>query len=72
MRLLLSVAPIECFVTCLAGHNRPVHEVLSSVDKDIGTDFRNQFSGMTRESVTLENLLETRNRLRQEIGVPAD
>ena len=59
---------IECFVTYLAGHNRPIHEVLSSKDKDIGTEFRNQFSGMTREPVGLESLLEARNRLRQELA----
>ncbi|WP_448482095.1 nucleotidyl transferase AbiEii/AbiGii toxin family protein [Pseudoxanthomonas mexicana] len=59
---------IECFVTYLAGHNRPIHEVLSSKDKDIGAEFRNQFSGMTRETVALESLLEARNRLRQELA----
>src|SRR5690606_16315497 len=58
---------IECFVTYLAGHNRPIHEVLSSKDKDIGAEFRNQFSGMTRETVALESLLEARSRLRQEL-----
>lgn len=63
----LSDGAIECFVTYLAGHNRPIHEVLSSKDKDIGTEFRNQFSGMTREPVALERLLEARNRLRQEL-----
>ena len=59
---------IECFVTYLAGHNRPIHKVLSSKDKDIGAEFRNQFSGMTRETVALESLLEARSRLRQELA----
>ena len=59
---------IECFVTYLAGHNRPIHEVLSSKDKDIGTEFRNQFSGMTREPVALETLLEARHHLRDALA----
>lgn len=65
----LSDGAIECFVTYLAGHNRPIHEVLPSKNKDIETEFRNQFSGMTRVPVTLESLLEARSRLRQELAI---
>lgn len=43
--------------------------VLSSKDKDIGAEFRNQFSGMTREPVALESLLEARSHLRQELAL---
>ncbi len=63
----LSDATVECFVTYLAGHNRPTHEVLFGNDKDIGDEYRNTFVGMTAEPVNLETLLETRARLRAEL-----
>ena len=63
----LSDATVECFVTYLAGHNRPTHEVLFSNDKDIAGEYRNTFVGMTAEPVSLETLLETRTRLRVEL-----
>ena len=65
----LTDGAVECFVTYLAGHNRPIHEVLFGNDKDIGAEFRSQFSGMTREPVTLDTLLEARTRLREELAV---
>lgn len=58
---------LECFVTYLAGHNRPIHEVLFSNDKDIGLEYRDNFLGMTTEDVSLEQLLAVRRRLRTEI-----
>lgn len=58
---------IECFVTYLAGHNRPPHEVLSSRDKDISTTYTDQFEGMAKIPVTLEQMQETRSALRSEI-----
>ena len=63
----LSDAMVECFVTYLAGHNRPTHEVLFGNDKDIADEYRNTFVGMTAEPVSLETLLETRTRLRAEL-----
>ena len=63
----LSEATVECFVTYLAGHNRPTHEVLFGNDKDIADEYRNTFVGMTAEPVGLETLLETRARLRAEL-----
>src|ERR1700746_105061 len=48
---------VECFVSYLAGHNRPVHEVLFSRDKDIISVFRNEFVGMTIEPVQVDALL---------------
>ena len=63
----LSDATVECFVTYLAGHNRPTHEVLFSNDKDIADEYRNTFVGMTADPVSLEKLLETRARLRAEL-----
>lgn len=64
----LSDATVECFVTYLAGHNRPTHEVLFGNDKDIAHDYRNHFVGMTTEPVALDVLLEARVRLREELS----
>ena len=58
---------IECFVAYLAGHNRPVHEVLFSRDQDLVSAFENEFQGMARIPVKLLALTEARQRLRQEL-----
>lgn len=58
---------VDCFVCYLAGHNRPVHEVLFSRPLDIAAAFENEFAGMTREPVTLEELLAVRERLQAEL-----
>jgi hypothetical protein len=58
---------VECFVCYLAGHNRPVHEVLFSRDQVIAQAFKNEFIGMTRQPITLGELLSVRRRLRQEL-----
>jgi hypothetical protein len=58
---------VECFVTYLAGHNRPTHEVLFGRQKDIAQEYGTTFVGMTTEDVTLETLLETRDRLFKEL-----
>lgn len=63
----ISSLMIECFVIYLAGHNRPVHEVLFSNDKDIVQEYESAFIGMTEESCSLATLLEVRSELRQEI-----
>lgn len=63
----LSDAVVECFVTYLAAHNRPVHEMLFGNDKDISVEFERNFEGMTAEPVSLETLLRTRSRLRVEL-----
>ena len=44
----LTPAVVECFVCYLAGHNRPVHEVLFSNDLDLKPAFENEFVGMTK------------------------
>jgi len=60
----LSSDTVECFVTYLAGHNRPIHEVLFCNEKDIADEYRNGFVGMTTaEPVALETLLETRAQI---------
>lgn len=58
---------VECFVCYLAGHNRPVHEVLFSRDQDMTAAFENEFVGMTRNPITLDELQNTRIKLRQEL-----
>jgi len=58
---------VDCFVAYLAGHNRPVHEVLFGPAKPLEPAFTNEFVGMTRDEVSLETLAETQARLRHEL-----
>ncbi|RQO56530.1 hypothetical protein DBV14_10465 [Variovorax sp. KBW07] len=58
---------VECFVTYLAGHNRPIHEVLFSHDKDIAAEYDSSFVGMTETPCSLPTLLDARARLRREL-----
>jgi hypothetical protein len=59
---------VECFVGYIAGHNRPVHEVLGSRDIDLARPFENEFAGMEREPVSLKVLEDARVRLRRELA----
>lgn len=45
----LSEETVECFVTYLAGHNRPTHEVHFGRQKDISQEYGSTFVGMTTE-----------------------
>lgn len=63
----LTDAAVECFVTYLAGHNRPTHEVLCGNEKNIASEYTDNFVGMTAEPVGLDVLLQTRERLRSEL-----
>lgn len=54
---------VSCFVAYLAGHNRPVHEVLFSPAKDIEAPYHRHFAGMTRDPVSLDALLATQAKL---------
>jgi hypothetical protein len=67
-RFGLGAESVECFVCYLAGHNRPIHEVLFSRDSDMTQAFENEFAGMTVEPITLATLVETRVRLRAELA----
>jgi predicted nucleotidyltransferase component of viral defense system len=60
-------AMVECFVIYLAGYNRPTHEVLFGNDKDIAAEYERTFVGMTETECSLEQLLQTRKRLRHEL-----
>jgi predicted nucleotidyltransferase component of viral defense system len=63
----LTSAVADCFTCYLAGHNRPMHEVLFSRDHDLRMVFENEFQGMTRDPVSLEQLQQVRSRLRKEL-----
>jgi hypothetical protein len=58
---------VECFVVYLAGHNRPVHEVLFANTKDIEQVYEGEFRGMTVQDVPLQDLLDARARLMHEL-----
>lgn len=61
-------APIvDCFVAYLAGHNRPVHEVLFPQAKSLEPAFTNEFAGMTRDVVELDTLVRVQSRLLEEL-----
>jgi len=53
----------RAFVVYLAGHNRPMHELLSPNLIDITDPFERQFLGMVREPVTIEKLVAARQDL---------
>ena len=56
---------VDCFVAYLAGHNRPVHEVLFPRPQPLKAVFDSEFQGMTRIPVTLDSLLSTQEQLFQ-------
>ncbi len=62
-RFGLPPAFVDCFVVYLAGHNRPVHEVLFARPQPLRAVFTSEFEGMTSAPVTLEALEATRVRL---------
>ena len=55
---------LDCFVVYLAGHNRPMHEVLAGNDQPLEDVYHTSFVGMTKEAVKLEQLENTRRQLR--------
>lgn len=58
---------LDCLVVYLAGHNRPMHEVLFPNVKPIETVFENEFVGMTLEPVELQALQSVRSRMLVEL-----
>lgn len=58
---------VDCFVAYLAGHGRPVHEVLFSTDAPFDSIYESHFRGMTMDEVDLQTLLDTRARLKAEL-----
>lgn len=63
----LSATIVDCFVAYLAGHNRPVHEVLRPRLQPLAVSYTNQFRGMTRDEISLETLEQVRQRLVHEL-----
>jgi predicted nucleotidyltransferase component of viral defense system len=59
----ISLGTRKAFVVYLAGHSRPMHELLNPKLKDLKNVFESQFDGMTRESVFLNDLYATREKL---------
>jgi hypothetical protein len=57
----------HAFVIYLASHNRPVHEVLFPVPREIAQEYERTFRGMTAEPVALDDLLDTRDRMMREL-----
>lgn len=54
---------VDCFVAYLAGHNRPVHEVLFPAKQPLEPTFTNEFSGMTKDELPLALLEQTQQDL---------
>lgn len=63
----LAAPVVECFVCYLAGHNRPMHEVLFPREKRLDDVYENDFVGMTLAPVGLSILEESRRRLFAEL-----
>jgi len=57
----------KAFLVYLISHNRPMSELLLPHEKDIADIFVHHFDGMTRDPVTLDELLEARRQLVAEI-----
>lgn len=53
----------KAFVVYLAGHPRPMHEVIEPNAQDISAVFEEGFRGMTDEDVTLAELTDARGRM---------
>lgn len=49
----------EAFIVYLLSHNRPMGEVLSGRVKDLASEYRDGFQGMTSEPVPIVDLVET-------------
>ncbi len=62
----------RAFTVYLAGHNRPIHELLAPHCKDIRIEFESDFAGMTNREVTLGQLLEVRDQLFRELPASLD
>jgi predicted nucleotidyltransferase component of viral defense system len=57
----------RAFVIYLAGHNRPMHEVLSPHFRDLSEAYASEFYGMTANNVTVNELSSVRESALREI-----
>jgi Nucleotidyl transferase AbiEii toxin, Type IV TA system len=64
----------SAFLVYLVSHSRPMHEVLTARRKDMTAEFNRGFDGMTKEPVTLAELVTAREDLIANIvgAMPAD
>ena len=53
----------KTFIVYLISHSRPMSELLDPNFKDIQSVFETEFQGMTKETITLKQLLDARNKL---------
>ncbi len=53
----------RAFVVYLAGHNRPMNELLAPKPQDIRHLYEDQFAGMSRIEVSLDEILEVQHNL---------
>ncbi len=53
----------NCFLVYLISHSRPMAELLDPSPKDIQEMYKNEFIGMTREEITIEELYAARDLL---------
>lgn len=58
---------VDCFVAYLAGHNRPIHEVLFCNLQSLEDRYYNEFEGMTMQPVSLHTLEQTQRQLMDEL-----
>lgn len=53
----------QAFVVYLASHDRPMHELLDPIRKDLRQIYENEFAGMTLEKVKYDDLISAREML---------
>lgn len=58
----------SAFTVYLAGHPRPMAELLNPNEQPLLAIYASQFAGMSRETLSVETLLETRLRLVKELN----
>lgn len=59
----LNPGAVDCFAAYLAGHNRPVHEVLFANGQSLEDRYHQEFEGMTARPVALDMLVQTQQKL---------
>ena len=62
----------RAFVVYLAGHNRPMHELLPPQVHDMNDAYEKEFVGMATRDVGIDELEETRERLFAELPLSLD
>lgn len=63
----ISTETRQAFVVYLASHSRPMHELLNPTLLDVRTIFESEFQGMSRISVTYEEIVKTRADLLEKV-----